>query len=282
MALARARASSGRLQNATARIDDGLKQPRALVYPVIDGIALGQPLVPLGDIHHGRSDTEVEIGFAIHPIADRHGIDQAGGDPFAGRADDRCTGGHRYGPGASNRGDAVALDDDDRIRHRRSAIAVDQSPALDDEYLLLSLGMGGQSDRQRCRRDRGHAKQFCFQTVCFPHVLLLPFGCEQPVISQAVCMQAVRTFISPTAVQSAIEGVSRHVRPAVRQVCRKYEISDRRVLPYEAYARGDGRLPAQHVHPAPRSAPEYPRLAIASRTAKQSCSTNDESLEFAQ
>ena len=164
----------------------------------------------------------MKIGFAIHPVADRHGIDQSGRDPFARRVDNGCTGGYLHGPGASHRGDAVALDDDDRIRHRRSAIAVDQRSALDDENLLLSLRMGGPSDRQRRRRDRGHAKQFCFQTVCFPHVLLLPFGCEQPVISQAVCMQAARIWKVALCAPQQRAGVEQNTgrpanfRPAVR------------------------------------------------------------------
>ena len=85
------------LRPGTRRFDRGhfaatgsvgrVKVPRAGVNSVIDGIALCVAPFAAGRVDHDRGYAVMQIGLIINPVSGRHRVDQARGDPLAGRVD---------------------------------------------------------------------------------------------------------------------------------------------------------------------------------------------------
>jgi hypothetical protein len=93
------------------------------------------PFFAARGVNYDRGDAPMQIRLPVHPVAHAHRVDQAGRDPFARRVDNLRAGGHLNLSSASDRRDAIALDDDDGGGHRCAAIAVDQGAALDNDRL---------------------------------------------------------------------------------------------------------------------------------------------------
>ena len=110
--------------------------------------------------------------LSILPVPICLRIDQARRDPFAGSIDDLRARGHLHLARATNRCDAIALNDDDRVRNRRTSVAVNQCSSLNHERILLTLR--GHVGRRSPQSKRGRRQQrTCLEL--FPH-LGLP-GC---------------------------------------------------------------------------------------------------------
>ncbi len=83
--------------------------------------------------------------------------------------------------GAADCGDAVALNDNDRIRHGRAAIAVDQCAPLNDQYLLLALRLRACRKPNGDRGHRRHSKELRRQLRSGALHGSPPSGCERPI-----------------------------------------------------------------------------------------------------
>ena len=99
-------------------------------------VAFGNTHIVARARDHRRGDAPDKIGLAIFPIIIRLAVDQAGDDPFARRVDDARVGGNLNLCCATNCRDAIALDDDDGIRERCAAKAIDQRTALNHQRAL--------------------------------------------------------------------------------------------------------------------------------------------------
>jgi hypothetical protein len=92
----------------------------------------------------------VKVGNRRHAVGQEHrqvpvdqvhvGVDEAGKDRPAVETDDVGVRRRRDLSSASHRGDAIAFDNHHGISDRRSAGAVDQRPALEDEHTVLRRG----------------------------------------------------------------------------------------------------------------------------------------------
>jgi len=89
-------------------------------------------------------DAVIQHDLAEVPVVADLCIPQAGNDELAGGVNDPGVGGKSDLTAAADGTDAVALDNDDRIRHGHAAIAVNQRASLDDQG--LSLRLRGQAD----------------------------------------------------------------------------------------------------------------------------------------
>src|SRR5260221_5777761 len=116
---------------------------------VSGGIALhDRDFLAVADVD-GRGDALVQHHLAPIPGVIDLGVPETGEDVFSLRVDDLSTGRNHHLSRPADRGDAIALDDDHGVGHRRATISIDQSTSLDDQRRRRALG----NDRAwRCPR----------------------------------------------------------------------------------------------------------------------------------
>ena len=125
-----------------------------LVSPLFSAARCARPprgvVVKIGNRRHavGQEHRKVPVDEVCVPV------DQAGQNRPAVETHDVGVARNRYLSSASDRLDAIALDDHDSVSDRRLARTVDQRSAFEHEHAVLSRGRpGGEQERDENERD---------------------------------------------------------------------------------------------------------------------------------
>jgi hypothetical protein len=128
-----------------ANTDHAVIQTRPRKNSVVHRVALGDAFVVAPAVHKAGGHAPIQISLTIGPVPVGLAIQEAGENIFSGKIDTLGAGRYINASRRAYRGDAIALDNDYRVLHWRTAEAINKRPAFKNHR---GLPLRGQ--RQRC------------------------------------------------------------------------------------------------------------------------------------